>query len=1323
MAVWDRMERGLTSLRAQHRGGRKSTTMIDSWQRMTMRSRDLGTRAGAVSGRGVRLALSLVVAAAACACWCGPVWGLTGRGHVPSGAFAVPVSGGVGLSEPAGVAVDEASGDVYVVDRGNDRIVRFGPHGEFVAAWGWGVKDAANEYEICESGCKAGLGGSGKGQLDFSEGIAVDNSTNMSDPSRGDVYVVTDARSEHSHLEKFSANGEPLAGVKQEGVEAKWEGALDGVAVDGAGRLWVYRGDEEEGLIERFSDASKNAFEEPVLEASVRCPKPGFAVSASGQAVFVDHEQETPQGLCVEEGERARPVLGAELELGGEALSTVIGALDPAPTSALGAEPEGGYGDVYVDNGSSVGVFDETGGSVQRLALPTGVTGGGVAVDSDDGGQEASRVFVADSSGGTVDVFEPEPPGRPTISGVSALNVTASSAELDATIDPHGVETSYSFQYGTVNCVEDPSACTETPIGEVPAGFSDVNVQAVRIEGLSPDSTYYYRVQAHSGDGEAQGADAFGTITTLPSPEGMLDGRAWEMVSPAEKDGSGIEPLRLEGGLIQASEGGEAITYVANGPIVSEPEGSRAPYPTQALATRGSSEWSSEQIVTPRTTGEGVTPGEAPEYRFFNGDLSSGLVQPDNQSGVEPLEAPPLSPEASEKTMYVRDTATGSYVPLVTAGNDTAGTRFGGKLEFADATPDLTHVVFSSEVSLVSGASTGGLYEWQAGNPLEPVSVLPDGTPALEPALGAEGHDVRGALSNDGSRVIFTGESETPDGEETELVRHLYMRDATTGQTLQLDKALPPMAEPGELESEVAFQGASADGSRVFFTDTAALTEESRLVPAPGFEHNPADLYECEVVEEAGSLACDLKDLTVDKDPDESAEVLDLVPGISEDGSYVYFIANGVLAPGAKPGHCARTNTESVPAGATCSLYVWHEGSSSLIATLSDEDAADWGRSEAVISGGRELPIEPKQALSDVTAGVSPDGQYFAFMSDQSLTGYDNVDASSAAKGARDEDVYLYDAQSRLLVCASCNPDGAQPHGVFDTKQAGEGLGLLVDRRENWAYTDSSVLKAPTDHWLAGSIPGWTPLGWSNTSLAQALHQPRYLSDSGRLFFDSADTLIPVEHTHTRTETIDGEPVQVGVNSVYEYEPSSVGSCQQSHGCVGLVSSDSAEQESAFVDASSNGDDAFFVTAQPLVPQDKDTNFDLYDARVCTPASPCITYHRETSEECANTAQCRPADGPPSATVGASGSATYTGAGNQPAGTSGPGGKTVKQTPKALTRTQKLTRALKSCRRRYKQSRGNRAGCERQARRAYGPKKTRTAKHSASGRSGKGGAR
>ena len=64
------------------------------------------------------------------------------------------------------------------------------------------------------------------------------------------------------------------------------------------------------------------------------------------------------------------------------------------------------------------------------------------------------------------------------------------------------------------------------------------------------------------------------------------------------------------------------------------------------------------------------------------------------------------------------------------------------------------------------------------------------------------------------------------------------------------------------------------------------------------------------------------------------------------------------------------------------------------------------------------------------TARVSPNGQYLAFMSEQSLTGYDNEDLSSGHPGERmDEEVYLYDAHAASLTCVSCDPTGARPRG------------------------------------------------------------------------------------------------------------------------------------------------------------------------------------------------------------------------------------------------------------------------------------------------------
>ena len=867
------------------------------------------------------------------------------------------------------------------------------------------------------------------------------------------------------------------------------------------------------------------------------------------------------------------------------------------------------------------------------------------------------RLIAENSAGRTLEpdqTVETVPPAL--IEGTSAIEVSSSSATFEAQVNPLGHDTSYYLQYGTAPCKPEPQACTDIPAApgqDIGSGEAPVAVSQ-KVEGLTAQSTYHYRVLAINSLGTSEGPERTISTQAPEAPFALADNRAWEMVSPPDKHGAPIEALTREGGLILAAEDGNSITYVADGSIVEEPEANRSPEQQQDLSTRTPQGWTTQDIATPNPTAQGISAGSAPEYQFFTPTLSFALVEP---WGAEPF---PLAPEATQKTMYVRDDATGSYLPLVTEANVPAGTKFGGQIHFDDATPDLSHVVLESAVALTGASSGPGLYEW-AGGKLQFVSVLPAGTPAPAAELGFDVHVVAHSLSNDGTRLIWTSKDENSGG------GHLYMTDSTTGKAVQLDAAQgAPEPETGSAE----FQTASSDGSTVFFTDKQRLTADSTAQPT--FPEKP-DLYECEIVEEASKLACHLKDLTVDHNPGEHADVQGFVFGASEDGSTIALVAQGALA-GNESG-----NSERAEAGKDNLYELHYEGgnwTTTFIAGLAGEDSPEWEGNKVADT-------------AFLTARVSPNGRYLAFMSAASPTGYDNRDQAS---GQRDEEVYLYDAREARLTCVSCNPTGTRPHGVLDTVQAGEGLGLLVDRRKVWAESGH-------EHWLAGNIPGWTA-----QSLVSALFQSRYLSDEGRLFFNSPDHLVPQATS--------------GKESVYEYEPSGVGSCESPSGaCVSLISSGSSERESAFLEATPSGNDVFFLTSAQLLPQDTDTAIDIYDARVCTPVSPCLTAPTPAPPGCSTANACRPAEPGQQAPLGPSGSATAAGQGSlgQPQPKQQQLGMKAVH-PRPLTRAQQLARALKSCKR--LENRKKRAKCDAQARKKYGktqPRKATRAKKSTTG--------
>jgi hypothetical protein len=818
----------------------------------------------------------------------------------------------------------------------------------------------------------------------------------------------------------------------------------------------------------------------------------------------------------------------------------------------------------------------------------------------------------------------------PSITEQFVTELSATSATLHATVDPGGTVTTYMFEYARAG--EEFKPVTE-PKGSGSAGEGAVPVPVqveVKLNGLTPASSYQFRVVASNSMQKEKTSEPVSFSTQNASTSLLLpDDRAYEMVSPPQKQGAKLDPI--EGtGLIKAAASGDALTYVSQTPIEADPQGFGGE-DVQNLATRGnqSDGWSSRDLTIPHEQETGVPVSVQQEYSFFSEDLSSAAVQPLGQFtpciDTEGREQPCLSEEASEQTAFLQNLHTNRFTPLATGkepyANVPSGTIFGilqeqirdtgGSREclpglhcgpfFIAATPDLGHVVLDSETPLTAG-SPGGLYEWSGGK----LTFIGKGT--LE--RGEEGQSGEGdgegdyashgahGISADGSRVILRGASQGPQGEPLE---GLLMRDTARGETVRL--------------GEGNLQTASADDSRVFF-DT-------------GWKTGELDVFEeTEASRDGGPLAGTVTELT------EGKGFRGLVLGASDEACdvgasgecNVYFVSNGVLgdgvAHGATQGDC---ELEQSNQNESCNLYLAHRTPTGwetrFIAALSGADEHDWAGFSSIWSGA---------LLSEQPVRVSPNGQWLTFMSQRSLTGYDNRDASN---GKPDAEVYLYDAAAHegagSLICASCDPTGARPTGV-EYEQLEPPHGLVGGPERTWNATEL----------VAANLPGWNRVALGHYPED---YQPRYLSNGGRLFFDSGDALVP--------QDVDGS------QDVYEYEPAGVGTCSEStssgsavfapaaDGCVALISSGDSSEESAFLDASEDGSDVFFLTNATLSLKDNDTDEDVYDAHECTPASPCATA-AATPPPCDTEASCKAFPTPQPSIYGVPSSATFSGPGN-----------------------------------------------------------------------------
>ena len=288
--------------------------------------------------------------------------------------------------------------------------------------------------------------------------------------------------------------------------------------------------------------------------------------------------------------------------------------------------------------------------------------------------------------------------------------------------------------------------------------------------------------------------------------------------------------------------------------------------------------------------------------------------------------------------------------------------------------------------------------------------------------------------------------------------------------------------------------------------------------------------------------------------------------GQSGDLSRVYFLTTEVIS-GPEVQMEGPMGTEAEEGDPNLYLYEEGEGgeeaSYRFLATLTPRDASN--------ATGRGFFSPAQSRPAKHTARVTPSGSTLAFMSNsgplaEEVAGYDNTDRSSPAPcgqagGICDAEIYRYDASGGKLACVSCNPGGARPRGrELGEPGQGEEVGFF----------------APA------LLPTWET----------SLYARRPLSDTGnRLFFESYEPLV-LSDTN-------------GAADVYEWEAPGTGSCSQesgryvqsAEGCLYLISSGKDPSDSEFIDATPDGSEAFFTTAQSLIEEDPGST-DLYDARI-----------------------------------------------------------------------------------------------------------------------------
>jgi hypothetical protein len=1156
--------------------------------------------------------------------------------HAKIGEFDGHETPAGSLGEAGSVTVSLTSEDVYVADIGNNVIDVF---------------SAAGKYQSQITGAETPAGAF---SLTAPASIAIDNSSDPADSSAGDVYVV-DAGSDV--IDKFSAGGGYLGQVV-----GSFGGEVLGVGVDGSGDLWVSDGS---GVISEFAssggplltfnianfiepsfavDTTGNTYMstfngvekfnahgefEGVVDPCNSC-QTGIATDFATDDIYADNR------TFVTEIDASQHVLGdfgeGQLGSGGEGgigISPTTGeiyianAIDKkvyvfssapgprallTPVTNIQVSSATLHGTVVPNRAETdyqfeYGTTTEYG---QRAPAAPGSAGAGTApvgVEAELKGLEGSTTYhyriVATNQNGTFrsadQTFVMAP--IPTVVSAVATNISELSATLNAVIDPRGLEgTTYRFEWGESTSYENAAPVPDGAIADT--GPTEVS-QA--ITGLKP-GVVHWRIVVSSSNGVVTGADH--TFIYEVKAPGLPDGRQYEMVSPARKNGALLGDSFIVGGPATISaDGSRVITSTLQ--CFAGSEGCtaiRGRSGTPVSFTRSPSGWLTEPL------GESAAEFQAVSYWQYGATEGSVLFSAPN-------------PATREDDFYVRNAEGGvrDIGPLTPPSEGAKGTEVSNT--YGDTGMDRV-IWVSPQPKWPFDGTTGRetIYEQVAGAPHPNLVAVSGGRESTEliDVCGSRQNGVPGGLSDDGSTYFMmlvpcseggTGANAgvavptqeifaRRDGEETVSVSEPEVDPACTSAACRANTG-------GEHQAQLKgaqFVGASEDGKHAFFTSTQQLTDgatqdeaasDSAATGGCGVTTGSGcNLYEfeCASCSKVGDRR--LVDVSAGDTSGNGPRVRGVV-AISADGSHIYFVAQGTL-----------TNTPNqngqLPRSGRNNLYVYErdsahsEGSVAFIATYESTDSQEW------------LPVGNRPA------NVTPDGRYLVFLSRGHLTP-DDTSASGALQ------VFRFDSDQGELVRISVGEGGYDDNG---------NRSATTPCQPDFCSEDARI--AP---------------GGAVEQLSLQRLDPTMSDDGSFVFFQSPVGLTPgaLNDSPIGTNT---HGIPLYAENVYEWHDGHVFLISDGHD----VSADAGESSVCNVLSSvcllgtdSTGANVFFSTADGLVPQDTDTELDYYDARVCTTAEPCVS-PPGTAAECSGEGCHGPASAPP--VFGASGSETLAGAGN-----------------------------------------------------------------------------